>query len=95
MSQDADDQNFQALLGAFGSHANVERRARAERRAGMRADDKRRKKRETRDRPLNTRVRKSVSDLAKALCEAEGISQADLIEQLIEKAAKAKGIKCT
>ncbi|MBI1650134.1 RepB family protein [Hyphomicrobium sulfonivorans] len=93
MSQEADDHNFQALLGAFGSHANVERRARAERRAGMAVNDKRRKKRETRNTPLNTRVRKSVSDLAKALCEAEGISQADLLEQLIEKAAKAKGIK--
>lgn len=94
MTQDADDQNFKALLGAFGSHANVERRARAERRAGMAVNDRRRKKRETRNTPLNTRVRKSVSDLAKALCDAEGISQADLLEQLIEKAAKAKGIKC-
>ncbi|MDH4981252.1 RepB family protein [Hyphomicrobium sp. D-2] len=93
MTQDADDQNFKALLGAFGSHANVERRARAERRAGMAVNDRRRKKRETRNTPLNTRVRKSVSDLAKALCEAEGISQADLLEQLIEKAAKTKGIK--
>ncbi|KWT64859.1 hypothetical protein APY04_3099 [Hyphomicrobium sulfonivorans] len=93
MTQDADDQNFKALLGAFGSHANVERRARAERRAGMAVNDRRRKKRETRNTPLNTRVRKSVSDLAKALCDAEGISQADLLEQLIEKAAKTKGIK--
>lgn len=93
MIEDDGDQNFKALLGAFGSHSNTERRVRAERRAAMRPDDKRRKKGETRDTPLNTRVRKSVHALAQAICRADNLSQADLIELLVEKAAKERGLK--
>ena len=92
MTAEEEDQNFRELLGAFGSHANVERRARKERRAAMKPDDKRRKKGPVRDTQLNVRVRGSVSDLAREICKAESWSQADLVENAIEALAKAKGI---
>jgi hypothetical protein len=86
------NQNFNELLGAFGSNANVDRRARAERRAAMKPDDKRRKKGPARDTQLNVRVRRSVSDLARDICKAESWSQADLVEKAIEALAKQKGL---
>lgn len=89
MTQDDSERNFKELLGVFGSRANVERRARAERRAAMKPGDGRRKK-EKREAPLNVRIRKSVHALAQAICEAEGISQADLVERLIEGAARER-----
>lgn len=87
------NENFNELLGAFGSHANVDRRARRERRASMKVDDKRRKKGDARDTQLNVRVRQSVSDLARKICKAESWSQADLVENAIEALAKQKGVK--
>jgi hypothetical protein len=87
-----DEPNFRELLGAFGGNANVERRARAERRAAMKPDDKRRKKGAVRDTQLNVRVRRSVSELAREICKAESWSQADLIENAIEALAKEKGL---
>lgn len=91
MNQDDSERNFKELLGVFGSRANRERRAKAERRAAMKPNDGRRKK-EKREAPLNVRVRKSVHALAQAICDADNISQADLIERLIESAAKERGI---
>ena len=91
MTMEDEHQNFAELLGAFGSNANLERRGRAERRAAMRPDDKRRKKGSVRDTQLNVRVRASVSELARAICKAEDWSQADLVEHAIEALAKQKG----
>ncbi len=85
--------NFKELLGAFGSNANVDRRARRERRASMKVDDKRRKKGDARDTQLNVRVRQSVFELARKICKAEDWTQPDLIENAIEALAKQKGIK--
>ena len=90
--EDEANENFRELLGAFGSHADVDRRARAERRAAMKPDDKRRKKGSARDTQLNVRVRRSVSELARELCKAENWSQADLVENAIEALAKQKGV---
>jgi hypothetical protein len=41
---EADGSKFEEFLGAFGVHANVERRAKAERLAAMKPSDGRRKK---------------------------------------------------
>jgi hypothetical protein len=90
--EDEANQNFNELLGAFGSNADVDRRARAERRAAMKPDDKRRKKGSARDTQLNVRVRRSVSELAREICKAESWSQADLVEKAIEALAKQKGL---
>jgi hypothetical protein len=90
--EDEANENFRELLGAFGSNADVDRRARAERRAAMKPDDKRRKKGSARDTQLNVRVRRSVSELARELCKAESWSQADLVEKAIEALAKQKGL---
>jgi ribosome-binding protein aMBF1 (putative translation factor) len=81
--------NFNELLGTFGSHANVNSRARRERRASMKVDDKRRKKGDARDTQLNVRVRESVSNLVRKICKDKSWSQADLIENAIEALAEA------
>lgn len=91
MTQDDSERNFKELLGTFGSRANKERRAKAERRAAMKPNDGRRKK-EKREAPLNVRIRKSVHALAQAICEADNISQADLVERMVESLAKERGM---
>ena len=88
IEEEASD-NFRELLGAFGSNADVGRRARAERRAAMQPGDKRRKKGAVRDTQWNTRIRQSVADMGRSLCKAQGWSQADLTEHAIEALHKA------
>ena len=89
MVEDDTSANFKELLGAFGSNADVGRRARAERRAAMQPGDKRRKKGAVRDTQWNTRIRQSVAEIGRSLCKAQGWSQADLTEHAIEALHKS------
>ena len=82
--------DFDKLLGAFGSHANIEKRHRAERLASMRPSDKRRRRGPPRAHQFNVRISTQTQTLAHAMCKAEGWSQADLVEAAIAALAKAK-----
>jgi hypothetical protein len=82
--------DFDKLLGAFGSHANIEKRHRAERLASMRPSDKRRRKGPPRTHQFNVRITSQTQALAHALCKEKGWSQADLVEAAILALAKAK-----
>jgi len=88
---DDDGSSFAALLGAFGSHADPARRAKAERLAAMRPDDGRRRRPVTRPRQLNVRISEEVFALLNELREKRGWSQADLVEEAIKAFAKAEG----
>ncbi|MFA5949355.1 MAG: hypothetical protein WC807_03640 [Hyphomicrobium sp.] len=65
LSEDGSD--FGALLGAFGSHANIEKRAKAERLAAMKPSDGRRKKGPARRNQFNVRVDDETLARAQAL----------------------------
>lgn len=95
MTKDVDQiDDFGALMGAFGKHADLGRRGRSERRAGLNTTDKRRKSPEQlRDAQIATRIRRSVYTLVRKLCEQEGWSHADMIERLVEDACKKRGIQ--
>ncbi len=93
MDSEDDGAAFQQLLGSFGAHANPAKRARAERLATMKPTDKRRRRGQARLRQFNVRVTQETQVLATKLCEAEGWSQADMVEAAIVALAKAKGIK--
>ena len=82
--------DFAELLGRFGTHANIEKRQRAERLASMRPGDKRRRRGPPRAHQFNVRISSQTQALAHALCKAEGWSQADLVEAAIAALAKAK-----
>jgi hypothetical protein len=94
-----DGSAFGELLGAFGTHANLEKRAKAERLASMKPGDGRRKRVATRTHQFNARVSDETLELAKALIEKFNArdgrkwSQADLITQLIADAAKREKVK--
>jgi hypothetical protein len=96
-----DGSDFGQLLGAFGTHADLNKRAKAERLASMKPDDGRRKRAVTRPHQFNARVSDETMALAKALIErftardGRKWSQADLITQLIADAAKREKIKET
>ncbi|HRN87905.1 MAG TPA: hypothetical protein PK271_04825 [Hyphomicrobium sp.] len=92
MNTEDDGSAFQELLGGFGAHANPAKRARAERLATMKPNDKRRRRGPPRLRQFNVRVTEQTQAIAAKLCEAEGWSQADLVEAAIAALAKAKGI---
>jgi hypothetical protein len=96
--------NFRELLGAFGGNSNLPRRERREQRAGVdRADGRRKPPEQRREAQLAVRIRRSHFDLLEKLRgarDANGekmpraeMSQADLIEELIEAAAKKRGIE--
>jgi hypothetical protein len=93
-----DGSAFQEVLGGFGKHANVERRAKAERLAAMKPGDGRRKKKEPRVQ-FNVRISeadKALADaLIKELSERDGRewSQADLVAIAIRTLAKHKPAK--
>lgn len=88
-----DGSAFQELLGSFGSHSDVEKRARAERMAALKPNDKRRRRGAPRQHQFNVRITEMTQALASKLCQAEGWSQADLVEAAIAALAKQKGIK--
>jgi hypothetical protein len=87
---------FSELLGAFGSHANLEKRAKAERLAAMKPGDGRRKKGPTRTVQFNVRISEHAKAQADALLKEFGDrdgkswSQADLIEHALAVLAKQK-----
>ena len=91
--------DFVALLGAFGTHGNLEKRAKAERLAAMKPGDGRRKRVATRTNQFNTRVGDRTIELAQRLIEEFSLrdgkkwSQADLVERAIAALAEAEGIE--
>ena len=87
-----DGSEFDALLGSFGTHTNVEKRARAERMAAMRPNDRRRRRGPPRVHQFNTRISDGTQSLVGKLCKAEEWSQSDLVEAAIAALAKQKGI---
>lgn len=92
---------FDKLLGAFGSHANIAQRQKAERLAAMKPDDGRRKRgsAKMREHQLNVQVTTQTRDLLMALREhlsaVEGrkVSQPDVIEAAIKALAKSYKIE--
>ena len=89
---DDDGSDFAALLGSFGTHADVDKRARAERMAAMRPTDKRRRRGPARAQQFNVRITEATQSLAQKLCKLEGWSQADLVEAAIATLARQKGL---
>jgi len=89
---DEDGREFEALLGGFGTHTDVEKRARAERMAAMRPNDGRRRRGPVRAHQFNVRITDLTRSLAKKLCEANDWSQAELVEAAIAEFAKQKGV---
>jgi hypothetical protein len=87
-----DGSEFEALLGGFGTHTDVEKRARAERMAAMRPNDGRRRRGPVRAHQFNVRITNLTQSLAKKLCEGNDWSQADLVEAAIAELAKQKGV---
>ena len=90
--EEDDGSEFAALLGSFGTHADVDKRARAERMAAMRPNDKRRRRGPARAKQFNVRITDATESLAQKLCELEGWSQADLVETAIATLARQKGL---
>lgn len=96
MGEEDYDTNFSELLGAFGSHANIEKRQKAERLAAMKPDDGRRKRGVGRDHQFNVRVAKETVALAQQLIEmlserdGRKWSQADFLEAAIAALVKAE-----
>jgi hypothetical protein len=94
-----DGSDFAALLGAFGSHVDIAKRAKAERLAAMKPGDGRRKRIATRTNQFNTRVSNRTVTLAQRLIEefsrrdGKKWSQADLVERAIAALAATEGIK--
>jgi predicted HicB family RNase H-like nuclease len=85
-----DGADFAELLGKFHTHADIQKRHRAERLASMRPGDKRRRRGPPRAHQFNVRISTQTQTLAHAMCKAEGWSQADLVEAAITALAKAK-----
>jgi hypothetical protein len=97
LSEDGSD--FAALIGAFGTHANLEKRAKAERLAAMKPSDGRRKRVATRTNQFNTRVDDTTIELAQRLIEklsrrdGKKWSQADLVQRAIAALAEIEGLE--
>lgn len=91
--------DFAALLGSFGSHANIEKRAKAERLAAMKPGDGRRKRVAVRTNQFNTRISDEALTLAQSLIDALTVrdgrkwSQADLVEAALKALAKSEKLK--
>jgi hypothetical protein len=90
LSEDGSD--FAALLGGFGSHANKQKRAKAERMAALKKGDGRRNRVVTRPHQFNVRVDDETLRLTKALAAKLDASHADLVIMAIAALAKAEKI---
>lgn len=97
-----DGSDFMALMGSFGTHANVKRRAKAERMAAMRKDDGRSRRKKTRPHQFNVRVDDDTKALTQALMDkfsGEGRdannkwSQADVVIAALAALAKAEKVR--
>jgi hypothetical protein len=90
-----DGSAFLEVLGGFGKHANVQRRAKAERLAAMKPGDGRRRKGELRVQ-FNTRIIEAdkvlADNLIKELSDRDGRnwSQSDLVSVALRTLAKHK-----
>lgn len=101
MPEEIYETDFRALIGAFGTHANPEKRQKAERLAAMKPDDKRRKRGSTknRERQLNVKVTTQTLDLLHVLCaelstrDGRKWSQPDIIEEAIAAFANSHKIE--
>ena len=93
VDEEASSADMAAWLGKFGTHARVEQRARAERLASMRPDDKRRHRPVTKVAQLNVCVPPRTKALAHELSKTLKKSIPALLEELLEAAAKKHGIK--
>jgi hypothetical protein len=89
---DQDGSEFEALLGSFGTHTDVDKRARAERMATMRPNDGRRRRGPARPHQFNVRITDLTQALERKIRKAEGWSQSDLVEAAIAALAKQKGV---
>jgi hypothetical protein len=87
-----DGSKFDEFLGAFGVHANLERRAKAERLAAMKPGDGRRKKGD-RVHQLNVRINDATKELVDSLIikftqrDGRDWSKTELIETAISSLA--------
>ena len=94
-----DGSDFAALLGGFGSHANLQKRAKAERLAALKPGDGRRKRVAIRTNQFNTRISDEALALSQNIIDALSArdgrkwSQADLVEAAIVALAKSEKIK--
>jgi hypothetical protein len=94
-----DGSDFNALLGSFGSHANIKKRAKAERKAALKPTDGRRMRVAVRTNQFNARISDEALALAQKCIDAMSArdsrkwSQADLVEAAIAAFAKAEKIK--
>jgi hypothetical protein len=93
---------FAALLGGFGTHANTQKRAKAERMAALKKNDGRRQRKVTRPHQFNVRVDDDTKRLTQALIDkfnADGRdgnskwSQADMVIAAIAALAKAEKVR--
>lgn len=99
MIDDEDGSNFDGLIGAFRSHANIEKRQKAERLAAMKPDDGRRKRgvKEPRTQ-FNVRLNDKSLAQAKLLIaklsarDKRDWSQSDLVEAALAALVKAEKI---
>lgn len=80
-----DGASFGALMGAFGTHADPARRARAEKIASLKPSDKRRKKlaKPARSQQFNIRTTKQTIEMIDALKARNGWNNADAIEAAV------------
>jgi hypothetical protein len=87
-----DGSNFAELLGAFGAHSNLDRRAKAERLATMKPHDGRRKKGD-RNHQLNVRINDTTKQLVDSLIikftqrDGRDWSKTELVEAAIASLA--------
>src|SRR5688572_20653565 len=87
MNESGDDfesDNFAKLLGAFGEHANVERRKRAEKLAALKPSDRRRSGIK-RPHQFNVRISDHSQAIVESLCAANKWTQAELIERALAR----------
>jgi hypothetical protein len=92
-SDDGDDGSaFSNLLGAFGSHADPEKRARSERFAAMKARDKRRRPGPARTEQYNARITEAKLALAHRITVQTGLGNGDIVEQGIDLVAAKHGV---
>lgn len=94
MADSEEGTSFESAFGElFGKRTNTEARLKAERRAGLTAKQRDRKKPKGRDVQINVRATREVKELLDALSERLGGSVADQFERAIVAYAKANGIK--
>lgn len=76
--------DFRALLGAFGSNASGDKRAKAERLAALKPGDGRRRRGPRRDCQFNVRITEAAKARADWLADTLDCSLADVIEKALE-----------